>query len=71
MNTTTAEVRQAWITANNLSFREPSNEQRIGEALDALAYWDVKSVDDDLAVSCINWIDAVSSLHGSNVTNMF
>jgi hypothetical protein len=69
--TSMLEVRQAWMLAKHLSFGDPSNEQVISRALDALAYWDVKSVDNDLALSCIQWIDGVSSLHGPNVTNMF
>jgi hypothetical protein len=69
--TSMLEVREAWMLAKQFSFGDPSNEQVISRALDALAYWDVKSVDDNLASSCIQWIDDVSSLHGPNVTNMF
>jgi hypothetical protein len=39
MKTSMLEVRQAWVVANNLPFKEPSNEQRIREALDTIAYW--------------------------------
>jgi hypothetical protein len=61
--TSMLEVRQAWMLAKHLSFGDPSNEQVISRALDALAYWDDKSIDDDLTVSCIQWIDGVSYLH--------
>jgi hypothetical protein len=64
MKSSAVEVREAWVATNSLSFTDPSNEQPIDRVLGVLANWDVKSVDNDLAVNCISWIDGVSSLHG-------
>jgi hypothetical protein len=51
--TSKLDVREAWMLVNHLSFGDFSNEQAIDKALDTLAYWDDKSIDDDLTVSCI------------------
>jgi hypothetical protein len=67
MKISAVKVREAWMNNKNLSFTEPSNKRPIEGVLDALNNWNVKSVDDDLARNCMDWVDGVSLLHGVHI----